>query len=102
MGLKSKETNPFLRPATGEEHSIQSSVLTKVETPITETKTVVDQKHLTIAEAGLKGYLESLGYEVIDQRDKLELFGSWVIWSKTRAHIKAQGTKYSLLLCTKR
>ncbi|WP_088088255.1 hypothetical protein [Bacillus sp. OV166] len=77
LGLKSNETNQSLRPATREEHSIQSTVLTKVETPITETKAVVEQKHLTIAEAGLKGYLESLGYEVIDQRDNHGAF--WLV-----------------------
>ncbi|MEY2195403.1 hypothetical protein AB7942_22105 [Neobacillus sp. BF23-41] len=77
LDLKSKETNPPITPATGEEHLIQSTVLTKVETPITEKKAVVDQKHLTIAEEGLKGYLESLGYEVIDQRDNHGAF--WLV-----------------------
>jgi very-short-patch-repair endonuclease len=77
LDLKSKETNQPITPATGEEHSIQSTVLTKVETPITETKAGFDQKHLTIAEAGLKAYLESLGYEVIDQRDNHGAF--WLV-----------------------
>ncbi|MEH6906236.1 AAA domain-containing protein [Neobacillus drentensis] len=76
LGLKTNETNQPLTPATGEKHSIPS-VLIEVETPITETKEEFEQNHLTIAEAGLKAYLESLGYEVIDQRDKYGAF--WLV-----------------------
>ncbi|PFP29310.1 hypothetical protein COJ96_11655 [Bacillus sp. AFS073361] len=77
LGQKSKEINQPITQATGEDHLIQSTVHTKVETLITDTKEVVNQKHLTIAEAGLKAYLENLGYEVIDQRDHYGAF--WLV-----------------------
>jgi very-short-patch-repair endonuclease/16S rRNA G527 N7-methylase RsmG len=73
--LKSKESNQTVTPAKSEDHLNQSTVLTKEKTPLTETKTELE--HKDIHKMGLKTYLESLGYEVIDKRDKGGAF--WLV-----------------------
>lgn len=74
--LEQKSNQPTTQ-ATRDAQLIQSTVLTKEETPLAVTKAEVDRKQLTIAEAGLKKYLENLGYEVIDKRDKGGAF--WLV-----------------------
>lgn len=67
--LNSQESSQTITPPTKEANNIGSTVLTKEMTPPSEPKIEVEQKQVTIAEVGLKTYLESLGYEVIDLRD---------------------------------
>jgi very-short-patch-repair endonuclease len=75
--LKSMESNQTVTPAPSETQLNQSTVLTKEENPLTETKTEVEHKQVDIHKMGLKTYLESLGYEVIDKRDKGGAF--WLV-----------------------
>ncbi|PAE37598.1 AAA domain-containing protein [Bacillus sp. 7884-1] len=74
--FSSQDSNQPISPATSKKHIIQSTVLTK-KLALTETKKKLDQKHINIATAGLKTYLESLGHEVIDMRDKNGAF--WLL-----------------------